>query len=130
MPSLGFVHPGSRAGQVELTGFAPQLDRPNQTAKTRTRLRFICSVVHKPGGMRNVCFPPIADIRPLDHAYGMKSNQKVWVAIYSVAFVIFVGGWFGRVNESRYFPIFVAFCMLFGLAANIYWLRRRAGRRD
>jgi hypothetical protein len=61
----------------------------------------------------------------------MKSNRKVWVAIYALAFVIFFGGYFARVYESAYFPIFVGFGMLFALATNIYWWRtNKITRRD
>jgi uncharacterized membrane protein YfcA len=61
----------------------------------------------------------------------MKSNRKAWLAICVAAFAIFFGGYFARVYESRYFPIFVGFCMLFALAMNIYWWRtHKIVRRD
>jgi hypothetical protein len=61
----------------------------------------------------------------------MKSNRKVWTAIYLAAAVIFFGGYFARVYETAFFPFFVGFCMLFGLATGIYWLRtQKIIRRD
>ena len=61
----------------------------------------------------------------------MKSNRKVWIAIYIAAAIIFFGGYFGRVLETPYGFPFVIFCMLFGLAVNIYWWRtHRIERND
>ena len=61
----------------------------------------------------------------------MKSNRKVWAAIYLVGFAVFFGGYFARVYEKAYFPVFVGFCMLFALATNIYWWRtHKIVRRD
>ena len=47
----------------------------------------------------------------------------VWAAIYLIGFAIFFGGYFARVYETAYFPMFVGLCMLFALATCIYWWR-------
>ena len=61
----------------------------------------------------------------------MKNNRLAWGPIYLAAFAIFFGGYFARVYETAFFPIFVGFCMLFGLATGIYWLRtQKSIRRD
>jgi len=79
----------------------------------------------------NVGFPAIADICLTRHARNMKSNRKVWTAVYVAAAVMFFGGYLARIYESAYFPIFVGFCILFGLAVNIYWWRtHKMVRRD
>ena len=53
------------------------------------------------------------------------------MAIYVVAFIVFFGGFLAGVDETSYFPIFVGFCMLYGLAVNIYWWRtHKIMRRD
>ena len=79
----------------------------------------------------SVSFRPIADIRPVGHSERMQSNRKVWIAIYVAAAIIFFGGYFGRVLETPYGFPFVIFCMLFGLAVNIYWWRtHRIERKD
>ena len=76
-------------------------------------------------------FRPIADIRRLGHPDMMKSNRKVWIAIYIAAAIIFFGGYFARVIGGPYGFHFVAFCMLFALAVNFYWWRtHRIERRD
>jgi hypothetical protein len=53
------------------------------------------------------------------------------MAIYVAAAIIFLGGYFGRVLETPYGFPFVVFCMLFGLAVNIYrWRTHRIERKD
>jgi uncharacterized membrane protein YccC len=46
----------------------------------------------------------------------MSRKRKVWLPIWAAALVVFFGGYFARVYETRYFPYFVAFSMVFGLA--------------
>lgn len=47
----------------------------------------------------------------------MKRSRRVWGVVYGVAIVIFIGGYLLGVQSSRYFPLFVLFCMAYGVAA-------------
>ena len=55
-------------------------------------------------------------------------RRKPWGIIYGVAFLIFLAGFFLRVERSAYFPLFVAFCMAYGAltTALMMWPDRKS----
>jgi hypothetical protein len=57
-------------------------------------------------------------------------RRRSWGFIYGIAIVIFIGGLVFGVERSRYFPIFVAFCMTYGAAATalMMWAGRKSSK--
>jgi len=55
-------------------------------------------------------------------------RRKRWGIIYAVAIVIFFGGLVLGVERSRYFPLFVGFCMAYGAVATalMMWPERKS----
>lgn len=56
-------------------------------------------------------------------------KKRHWVILYGVGGVIFAGGYFLRVYEKSWFPVFVLGCMAYGLVASVLFFRNYRSRK-
>jgi len=52
-------------------------------------------------------------------------SKKLWILTYAIAAVIFFGGYFFRIYETKYFPLFVLFGMAFAAVFMAIWWKSR-----